>query len=93
MKCTLKIPAERFLGGDIQTGDTLRVVAVDPEFVFEVRREEYPAVTRSAASEWLQSVRGSVKLAPGETLDDVRMDYYGSKHRITPDHAAVSKYP
>jgi hypothetical protein len=84
MTFTPRIPAERFLGIDIRKGGTLRVVAMDPEFVFEVSRGECPAAIRGAASGWLQSAHGSVKLAAGETLDDMRMHRYGSKHRNTP---------
>lgn len=83
MTVTQRIPAERLLGFDLQEGDSLRVVAVDPDFVFEVRRAEKPAGATGKASEWLQTARGSVKLDSGETLDDVRMGYYGSKYGIT----------
>lgn len=85
MTFTQRIPAERLLGFDLQKGDTLEVVAVmDSEFVLEVKRAEQPAATRGKASEWLESARGSVNLAPGETLDDVRMSYYGPKYDINP---------
>jgi hypothetical protein len=85
MTFTQKIPAERLLGIDLQKGDTLEVVAVvDSEFVVEVHRAEASAGVRGKASEWLQSARGSVKLAPGETLDDLRMSYYGPKYGIAP---------
>lgn len=85
MTFTQRIPAERLLGFDLREGDTLQVVAVNSDFVVEVRRAEEPAGATGKASEWLKSARGSVKLASGETLDDVRMGYYGSKYGITPD--------
>jgi hypothetical protein len=83
MTFTQRIPTERLLGFDVQEGDTLQVVAVDSDFVVEVRRAEKPVATSGKASEWLRSARGSVKLASGETLDDVRMGYYCSKYGIT----------
>ncbi len=84
MTFTQRIPAERLLGFDLREGDTLQVVAVDSDFVVEVSRAEELAAVGGKASEWLQSARGSVKLASGETPDDVRMDYYHSKYGITP---------
>jgi hypothetical protein len=83
MTFTQRIPAERLLGLDLQEGDTLHLLAVvDSAFVVQVSRAEEPAVARGKASEWLQSARGSVKLAPGETLDDLRMNYYASKYGV-----------
>lgn len=82
---TERIPAERLLGFDLQKGDTLEVVAVmDSEFVLEVKRAEQSPAARGKAAEWRESARGSVVLAPGETPDDVRMGYYGSKYGIHP---------
>ena len=43
---------------------------------------EPPAAARGKATEWLESARGSVILAPGETLDDLRMSYHGPKYGI-----------
>ena len=83
MTFTQRIPAERLLGLDVHEGDTLHVIAVlDSSFVVQVSRAEEPAPVRGKASEWLESARGSVKLAPGETVDDVRMGYYASKYGI-----------
>lgn len=85
MTFTQRIPAERLLGFDLQEGDTLEVLAVmDSEFVLEVKRAEQPAADRGKAAEWLESSRGSVILAPGETPDDVRMSYYGPKYGMNP---------
>ncbi len=84
MTFTQRIPAERLLGFDLREGDTLQVVAVDSDFVVEVRRPEKDATPTGEASKWLRTARGSVKLAPGETPDDVRMGYYGSKYGISP---------
>lgn len=83
MRFTQRIPAERLLGFGFQKGDTLEVVAVeDSEFIVQVSRVEPPVATRGKASEWLESARGSVKLAAGETVDDARMGYYGTKYGI-----------
>ena len=72
------------MGFDFQEGDTLQVVAVeDSAFVMQVSRADEPATGNGKASEWLESSRGSVKLAPGETPDDARMGYYASKHGVT----------
>ncbi len=84
MTFTQRIPAERLLGLDLREGDTLQVVAVNSDFVVEVSRPEKPTRVTGNASEWLRSARGSVKLAPGETPDDVRMGYYDSKYGIAP---------
>lgn len=81
---TQKIPAERLLGFDLRKGDTLQVLALeDSEFVVQVSRVEPSVAPRGKASEWLESARGSAKLAAGETVDDVRMDYHVSKFGIT----------
>lgn len=83
MRFTQRIPAERLLGLDLREGDTLHLVAVvDSTFVVQVSRAEEPAVDHGKASEWLQSARGSVKLASSETVDDVRMNYYASKYGV-----------
>ena len=83
MTFTQRIPAERLKGFDLQKGDTLEVMAVvDSEFVVQVNRAEPPAAARGKATEWLESARGSVSLAPGETLDDLRMSYHGPKYGI-----------
>lgn len=84
MTFTQRIPAERLLGFDLRQGDTLQVVAVDSDFVVEVRRADEPAPAKGNASEWLRSARGSVKLAAGETPDDARMAHYGAKYGIIP---------
>jgi hypothetical protein len=83
MTFTQRIPAERLLGLDVHQGDTLHVLAVlDSSFIVQVNRaEEAPAAT-GKASEWLKSARGSVNLAPDETVDDARMDYYAAKYGL-----------
>ena len=35
-------------------------------------------------SDWAKQARGSVRLAPGETPDDLRMAYYSEKHGVKP---------
>jgi hypothetical protein len=81
MTFTQRIPTERLLGFDLQEGDTLQVVAVvDSAFGVQVSRVEELAPSPGKASEWLDSACGSVELAPGETVDDVRMGYFASKY-------------
>lgn len=81
---TQRIPVERLLGYDFQKGDTLEVVEVENSaFVVQVRRAEDSAPVSGKASEWLKSARGSVKLAPSETVDDLRMGFYASKYGVT----------
>jgi len=79
-----RVPVERLLGFDFQKGDTLKVVEVENSaFVVQVSRAEVSAPAHGKASEWLKSARGSVKLAPGETVDDLRMGFYASKYGVT----------
>lgn len=80
---TQRIPAERLLGLDVHQGDTLHVLAVlDSSFVVQVNRADESPATTGKASEWLKSARGSVNLAPDETVDDARMDYYTTKYGL-----------
>ncbi len=84
MTFTQRIPVERLQGFDFQKGDTLQVVEVENSaFVVQVRRLEDAIPARGKASEWLESARGSVMLAPGETVDDLRMSFYDSKYGVT----------
>ncbi len=79
-----RIPVERLLGFDFQKGDMLKVVEVENSaFVVQVSRAEVSAPDYGKASEWLKSARGSVKLAQGETVDDLRMGFYASKYGVT----------
>lgn len=83
MTFTQRIPAERLSGFDVHEGDTLHVLAVlDSSFVMQVSRADDAPAIQGKASEWLQSARGSVRLEPGETVDDARMDYYASKYGL-----------
>jgi hypothetical protein len=70
------------LGGlDVRQGDTLRILASrGNELVVELRRDTASEPRSSGIiSQWLRSARGSVRLEPGESADDVRMDYYSTK--------------
>lgn len=44
-----------------------------------LRAKAEPPV-RGMASDWLRSARGSVSLAPGESVDDARMGFYAGKY-------------
>ena len=83
MKFTRRIPGERLSEYDLRTGDTLQVLAFeDSDYVVRVIRDEEIAASSGAAGDWLMSARGSVKIAPGETVDDLRMDYYSRKFGV-----------
>lgn len=80
---TQRILIERLPDLHFQKGDTLQVMEVENSaIVVQVKRDEAPAPSQGKASEWLASARGSVRLSPGETVDDVRMGYYASKYGI-----------
>jgi hypothetical protein len=83
MTFTQRIPAEHLLGLDVHEGDTLHVIAVlDSSFLVQVNRADDAPATTGKASDWLKSARGSVNLAPDETADDARMDYYTAKYGL-----------
>ena len=78
------IPAEKLNSLDVHEGDTLHILALE-ENAFRIRISRTDAVQTVAlgkASEWVRSARGSVQLAPNETADDVRMDYYQVKYDL-----------
>ena len=84
MTTTEKIPAKHLAQLDVQRGDSLHVLSVsDSDVVVEVRRR---AAARNhsegKASEWLRTAKGSVRLAPGETVDDARMAHLREKHGL-----------
>ncbi len=82
MAITRTIPIETLDALGLHEGDTLRVLGVvESSFLVSITREE-PNVTKGAASEWLKSARGAVKLADGESADDARMGYYTEKYRL-----------
>lgn len=83
MVTTRMIPIETLSGLELHTGDTLQILAVEEgSFLVRVSREE-ESPTRGSAGEWLKSARGAVRLADGETSDDVRIDYYTEKFGLT----------
>jgi hypothetical protein len=83
MLFTQRILIERLPDLHFQKGDTLQVMEVENSaIVVQVRRDEAPVSSQGKASQWLASARGSVRLSPSETVDDVRMGYYASKYGI-----------
>jgi hypothetical protein len=83
MTFTQRIPADRLSGLDVHEGDTLHVIALlDASFVVQISRADDKPPVAGKASEWLRSAKGSVRLAPGESVDDLRMDYYSAKHGV-----------
>ncbi|MEO6740055.1 MAG: hypothetical protein ABIP20_07375 [Chthoniobacteraceae bacterium] len=83
MTFTQRIPADRLLGLDLHEGDKLHVIAqLESSLVVQVTRADGLRSARGKACEWLRSAKGSVRLNPGETVDDARMDYYAAKHGI-----------
>ena len=84
MISTKLISAERLKEFGLMKGDTLQVMEVeDSMIVLQVSRAEVSVPVKGAASAWLESARGSVKMDASETVDDVRMAYYKSRYGIT----------
>ena len=83
MKITRCIPADRVSDLDVQEGDTLHVNALwDSAFVVQVSHADASSPVAGKAREWLRSARGSVRLAPGESVGEVRLDYYAAKYGL-----------
>jgi hypothetical protein len=84
MTITKSIPAEQWRGLDVHQGDSLHVIAVtESEFLVQISRaEEKPKGSTGKASEWLRSATGSVRLPPGVSADDARMNYYAAKYGL-----------
>jgi hypothetical protein len=78
------IPVECLGGLDVQEGDTLRILASrGNELVVVIRRDTgNEQVGSGSISEWLRIAKGSVKLEPGESADEARMDNYSKKYGI-----------
>lgn len=69
----LPVPAEMF-------GRKIRVVAV----LATVQEEAPTSVSSaSAARDWVLRARGSVQLAPGESVDDVLLAHYSGKENVS----------
>jgi hypothetical protein len=39
---------------------------------------------QGAAADWLRTAKGSVRVAPGQTADDLRMEFYAAKYDVKP---------
>jgi hypothetical protein len=84
MTTVTTIPADCLGGLDVRQGDTLRIlVSRGNELVVEIHRDT-PGQPRGSGSisQWLRSAKGSVRLKPGESVGDVRMDYYSAKYGL-----------
>jgi hypothetical protein len=82
---TIRTIAADCLGGlDVRQGDTLRILASrGNEWVVEICRDTVREPRGSGIiSQWLRSAKGSVRLEPGESVDDVRMDFYSTKYGL-----------
>ena len=84
MTVTKTIPSSAVAGLELHTGDALHVLAVtEGSILVQLRRMDSPQLApRGTASEWLKTARGAVRLLPGETADDIRMDYYAEKYGL-----------
>jgi hypothetical protein len=84
MTFTQRIPADLLSGLNVHEGDTLHVTALlDSSFVVQISRANVIHSATGKASEWVKSAKGSVRLAPGESVHDLRMEYYAAKHGLT----------
>lgn len=84
MTTTGIIPAKLLSGLEIHSGDTLRVLAVTASDVVVALQRDDSGASRPAgrASAWLRSAKGSIRLAPGESVDDARMAHLRRKHGL-----------
>jgi hypothetical protein len=83
MTFTQRIPADRLSDFNVHEGDTLHVIALlDSSFLVQVSRADDGPPAPESASEWLRTAKGSVRLAPDESMDDLRMAYYADKYGV-----------
>lgn len=83
MTRTETIPLSALGSLRLKAGDTLRVVDVlDATLVVEMDTNSAPDNKVGAATEWVESARGSVKLDEGEAVDDARMRHYLEKYGL-----------
>ena len=84
MTLTKTLPARSVRNLGLHAGDTLHILTVTDEAAVVLISHPEPAAApaRQSVREWLQTARGSVRLAPGETADEVRMSYYAEKYQL-----------
>ena len=82
MTLTKTIPAERLSGLDFHPGDTVHVISVNAtEVLVKIDRHDGDGVASPGrASDWIRSARGSVRVEPGESAEDVRQNFYAVKY-------------
>ena len=74
MPTTKSIPKEAFGELGLRAGDSLRIVAVmDNSFLVTISHQDEGVIVKGSAREWVKSARGTIKLAPGESADDIRI--------------------
>lgn len=79
----IPIPMETLNELELHVGDSLHVLAVaDGAFIVRIVSREEGSPVAGSAREWVKSARGAVRLAEGETPDDVRMEYYAEKFNL-----------
>lgn len=83
MSVTRTIPKSNLGDLDLHAGDLIQVVSVGDDSLEIVVSREETVPGSGKASEWLDSARGSVKLSEGESVDDVRMEFYAAKYGIS----------
>lgn len=49
-----------------------------------VSAEDRPTIRQRSARDWARQAKGSVRLAPGESVDDARMAHYAAKYDVKP---------
>jgi hypothetical protein len=82
MTITKTIPRDRLSGLDLKQGDTLRIVAcMESDVVIQIDRTDVVRGSGKAA-EWLETAKGIVRLADGESADDARTAYYVAKYGL-----------
>jgi hypothetical protein len=83
MTTTQEIPAGQLGGLNLHRGDTLLVLEErGDKMLVQIARKDQKAATPSkgAAAEWVRKYSGILKLAEGQTLDDLRMDQMREKY-------------
>ncbi len=68
----------------VRQGDTLRILSSEgDQFVIELHRVSPPSTDKSSSIRtWLQTAKGSVQLGPGETVDQLRQEFYSQKYEL-----------
>ncbi len=77
---TATIPIKALGTLNVHKGDTLLVLDVVDDSLLLTVNHNASISRKGQARAWLKSARGIVELAPGESPDDLRIEYYAKKY-------------